>query len=88
MTLDPRIEQTMQVINVTSQTDFADFKSLTLIDAGASDGFNLAGPNSNFGFIPTGIALSFGGAEGRVPSKVTVQAAAGKSLNVTAIIYY
>jgi hypothetical protein len=87
MTLDPRIQQSGTVLQITSQTDFQNFQSLTLIDAGASDGFNLAGGDGNFSFIPTGIVVNLGGGDGRAPAKFTVQAASGKSLNVTAILY-
>jgi hypothetical protein len=85
--MSDQLTQTSKVITITTQTDFTNFSSLTLIDAGAADGYQLAGSDGVFGVIPTGIVVNLGGENGRVPSKFTIKAAAGKSLNVTAIIY-
>jgi hypothetical protein len=82
-----KLTQSAVVQTLTSTKVFQDFVSLILIDAGASDGFNLAGSDDVAGFIPTGIVINLGGSDGRVPIKFTVSAASGKSLNVTAILY-
>ncbi len=85
--MSDRSKQTGRVITVTTTTDFSNFSSLTLIDAGAADGFQLAGTDGVFGVIPTGIVINIGQSEGRAVEKFTVKAATGKSLNVTAILY-
>lgn len=82
-----KVTQSGKVLTLTSTTVFRNFQSLTLMDAGATDGFNLAGDDDNAGFIPTGIVVNLGGADGRAPGKWTVSEASGKSLNVTAILY-
>jgi len=87
MSNDPRVSKKLYVQAVTSQTTFENFESLLLIDAGGTDGFQLAGSDDNFAFVPTGVPVSIGAAGTRVCEKATVKAASGKSLNVTAIIY-
>jgi hypothetical protein len=82
-----QLKQASQVIAVTSDRTFENFSSLTLIDAGAADGFQLAGSDDVYCVIPTGIVINLGGSDGRVGAKFSVKAAAGKSLNVTAILY-
>jgi hypothetical protein len=85
--MSDKVQQSAVVRTLTEETDFENFQSLTLIDAGALDGFQLAGSDGVFGVIPTGIVINLGGVDGRVPIKFTVKAAAGASLNVTAILY-
>jgi hypothetical protein len=79
--------QSGRVLTLTSDYTFQDFDSVCLIDAGAADGYQLAGDNDVYGVIPTGIVVNLGGANGRVGKKFSIKAASGKSLNVTAIVY-
>jgi hypothetical protein len=81
------LTQPVKVLTITATTTFRNFTSLTLIDAGASDGFQIAGGDGVYGVIPTGVVINLGGSEGRVGAEFTVKAADGKSLNVTAIFY-
>jgi len=75
------------VETVTSEKTFTNVFSILLIDAGETDGFQIAGEDDVFGVVPTGVPVSISPVDGRAISKVTVKAASGKSLNVTAIYY-
>jgi hypothetical protein len=84
---DTKVQKTVTVIPCTNTTIFENFESLSLIDAGATDGFQIQDAKGVTGVIPTGIVVNIGGIDGKVCSKIIVLAASGKSLNVTAIMY-
>lgn len=77
----------IKVIPLTAETVFEKFESLTLIDSGATDGFQIAGTDGVYGAIPTGIVVNIGGPGPRACEKITVKAASGKTLACTAILY-
>lgn len=85
--MSDRLTSTASVQQLTTETTFNNFQSLTIIDAGQIDGFQIAGTNGVFGFIPGGFAFSIKGPY-TLCEQITVKAATGKSLNVTVILYY
>jgi hypothetical protein len=84
---DSKVVKSPKVVACTSTTIFENFDSLSLIDAGATDGFRIEDSQGHIGVIPTGIVVNIGGTQGKAASKIIVLAASGKSLNVTAIVY-
>jgi hypothetical protein len=85
---DSKVVKSPVVIPITTTTIIEDFDSVSLIDAGATDGFRLEDSQGHIGVIPTGIVVNIGGTQGKVGSKIIVLAPLSGSLNVTAIVYY
>ena len=77
---------------VTSETEFTDFESISIVDAGATDGFQIKGGNgkltSEWIVIPTGVPYNAGVASNRYITTVSIKAASGKSLNASVTIIY
>ncbi len=88
MPIDNKVQRNPVVVACSAITIFENFDSLSLIDAGATDGFQIQDSNGNTAVIPTGIVVNIGGPAGKVAGKITVIPASGKTLNVTAIVYY
>ena len=88
MPTDNKVTKNPVVVACSVITIFENFDSLWLIDAGAADGFQIQDSNGNAGVIPTGIVVNIGGPAGKAAGKIVVIPASGKSLNVTAIVYY
>jgi hypothetical protein len=84
---DSQVVKSPRVVACTSTTIFEDFDSLSLIDAGATDGFRIEDSQGHIGVIPTGIVVNIGGTQGKLASKIIVLAPLSGSLNVTAIVY-
>ena len=80
--------KTMQVMALSSSSPviFENFVSLTLIDSGATDGFQLAGSDGNYAQVPTGVVVNIGNFDLNPITKAMVKATNGKSLAVTAIL--
>ena len=72
---------------LTSETVYEDFESISIVDAGATDGFNIVDEKGNEGFIPTGVPISIGGPGPKTSNYLKVKPASGKSLNATVILY-
>jgi hypothetical protein len=75
----------------TEQTIFENFESLSLIDTGVTDGFQiLLGTNASSEWIqvPTGIPYNIGQSGGKPIDKLIVKATEGKTLNVAASVIY
>jgi hypothetical protein len=75
------------VTNPIGPTTFSNFESLTLIDAGATNGFQIAGGDGIYSQVPTGIVVNIGGPGPRLCEQVSIIATSGQPLNVTAILY-
>ena len=78
---------------LTTDTDFENFESISIIDAGAADGFQVKGETadgkaSDWITVPTGIPYNLGAVNGRTISKLQLKAASGKSLNASVSIIY
>jgi hypothetical protein len=75
---------------ITAATSFQNFESLSLIDAGATDGFQVKGDgaDSEWIVIPTGIPYNIGQSGGRIITELFIKEADGKSLNVSASVIY
>jgi hypothetical protein len=77
---------------ITVQTDFENFESLSIVDAG-SDGFRVIGENADGKAsaaisIPTGIPYNIGSAAGRIINKLTLMTPASGSLNASVSVIY
>lgn len=86
MPVDPRSSKSPKVGNITALTEFFNFSSLLLIDAGAADGFTLTDDAGNSCPIPTGVPISIGGL-GSSCAYLKVTATPAASLNVSYILY-
>ncbi len=80
---------------VTQQTEFTNFESISIVDAGAADGFQVLGGSdgvdkaSQWMLIPTGIPYNAGKPDsGKTIPTLSVKAAEGKNLNVSVSIMY
>jgi hypothetical protein len=75
---------------ITSETFFEDFESLSLIDAGSTDGFQIKGDgaDSQWIFIPTGVPYNIGQSGGRIMTRIYIKEADGGTLNVSATVVY
>ena len=87
MAYDRQLTKAISVKSLVDDTTFENFASLTLIDSGGADGFQIAGEDGVFGSVPTGIVVNIGMAGIRPCTKCTVKATTGKTLAVTAILY-
>lgn len=75
----------------TEQTIFENFESLSLVDTGATSGFQVklgTSASSEWISIPTGIPYNIGQSGGKPIDKLIVKAAEGGTLNVAASVIY
>jgi hypothetical protein len=75
---------------ITAATSFENFRSLSLVDAGETDGFQVKGDSDDsvWIFIPTGLPYNIGADDESCQTKLYLQAATGKNLNVSATVLY
>ena len=84
---DPRIGKSIEVGTLIAEHTFEDFESLSLIDAGATDGFTLEDIDGNTAVIPTGVPISIGGPGPKASSFLTVKPTGSTTLNCSYILY-
>lgn len=80
-------------LTITTETDFESFEAISIIDAGAADGFQVkgtdaSGKTSEWIVIPTGIPYNAGKPDIRVIKKLSIKAASGASLNASVSVIY
>jgi hypothetical protein len=78
---------------LTAETTFEDFESISVVDAGAADGFQVKcgdykGVVSEWITIPTGVPYNIGVASNRYITTLSIKAASGASLNASVTIIY
>ena len=84
---DPRAGKSIQVGTLIDEYTFEDFESISLIDAGATNGFTIVDDEGNEAIIPTGVPISIGGPGPKSSSFLTVKATGETTLNCSYILY-